>query len=119
MADVAFTATSTRIRTTSFPSAYSRTISAANPRGTSRTAAPRERANIREVKVKGAPGPIFYSRSHDAFVYVIYPTKDEGPTHVAVTYPDGTSAEPVPVSVPEEEAGDTSTLYDYGLLYVE
>ena len=80
---------------------------------------PAAAGGYREVKVKGAPGPIFYSRSHDAFVYVIYPTKDEGPAHVAVTYPDGTSAEPVPVSIPEDEAGDTSTPYDYDLLYVE
>jgi len=73
----------------------------------------------REVKVKGAPGNIFYSRSHDAFVYVIYPTKDEGPARIAVTYPDGTSADTVPVSIPGNGTGDAATPYDYGLLYVE
>jgi len=73
----------------------------------------------REVEVKGTPGLIFYSLSRNAFVYVIYPSKDEYAPRIAVTYPDGTSAEPVPVSFPEVEAGDTSTPYDYGLLYVE
>ena len=80
---------------------------------------PASPGGYREVKVKGAPGPIFYSRSHDAFVYVIYPTKDEGPTHVAVTYPDGTSAEPVTISTAEDEAANAAPPYDYGLLYVE
>jgi hypothetical protein len=73
----------------------------------------------RDVKVSGTPGPIFYSLSRDVFVYIIYPPEDEDAAHIAVTYPDGTSAEPVPVSIPEAEAPEAPPPYDYGLLYVE
>ncbi|MEE9456939.1 MAG: hypothetical protein V3W11_07305, partial [bacterium] len=73
----------------------------------------------RDVKISGTPGPIYYSPSRDAFVYIIYPPKDEDAARIAVTYPDGTSAEPVPVSIPEAEAPGAPPPYDYGVLYVE
>ncbi|UCH78984.1 MAG: hypothetical protein JSU81_03265 [Candidatus Coatesbacteria bacterium] len=73
----------------------------------------------REVKVDGTPGRILYSPSCDAFVYLIYPSKDEDPVSIAITYPDGTSAEPVPVSIREEETVEAYPTYDYVLLYVE
>ncbi len=73
----------------------------------------------REVKVNGTPGPVCYSLSRDAFVYILTPPRDEDTAHIAVTYPDGTSAEPVPVSIPEAEAAEAPPPYDYGLLYVE
>lgn len=73
----------------------------------------------REVEVNGTPGQILYSRSRGAFVYVVTPAKNESAACIAVAYPDGTSAEPVPVSIPEDEIVDASPPYDYGLLYVE
>lgn len=73
----------------------------------------------RDVEVEGTPGPLFYSRSRDVFVYIIYPAKDEYAPHIAVTHPDGTSEELVPVSLPEAEAPGGPPPYDYGLLYVE
>jgi hypothetical protein len=80
---------------------------------------PASPGGYRAVKVDGTPGRIFYSPSHDVFVYVVYPANAEGAAHIVVTYRDGTSAEPVRVSILEVGAGDTSTPYDYGLLYVE